>query len=263
MQDKYLSLTDHIKELKGRVITILLFFTIGFFIAYYFKEDFYSILLKPLEKTGLIESMIYTDLTEAFSTYIKITSFAALLFTIPFFIWNIYYFISPGLNNEEVVVFRVVIIFIPILFMLGIFFVYFFVMPNAWEFFSSFQIKSVNNLKLATTSKLLLNVNTDQTNLVGSLSLYPKISEYVNLSINLMLSFGFLFQIPVITIILYILDIITIQTLIDKRRIVIVVIFILAAIFTPPDVLSQIILAVPLLLLYELSIIICRLVKKT
>jgi sec-independent protein translocase protein TatC len=238
---KKYTVAEHFLELKSRIVKVLLFFIVAFFICYYYSDFIYSLLLMPLSDLGTdtVRKIIYTGLTEAFITYLKLSSFIAFLFTIPVLCYQFYAFISPGLTSQERNLISFVLILSPILFTLGAFFVFYFVMPRAWAFFLSFEN---NQARLP-------------------LVLEARISEYLSLVIQLIYAFGFAFQVPIIMIILSILGLIRADTLRNKRRFAIVINFILAAIFTPPDILSQIALAIPLLLLYEISILLCQVIE--
>lgn len=226
-------ISDHFIELKARIKKMLIFFLLSWLVSYHFSSDIYSILLQPLKDLISPEQkMIYTDLTEAFFTYMVLSAFAAFIFSIPVILFQIYAFISPGLYEGERNIIKILFIFSPFLFLLAILFVYYFVMPKAWEFFVSFQAEDA----------------------AIPLMLEAKISEYLSLVIKLMLAFGIVFQMPILLTILSLLGIISSKALKEKRRIAIICNFIIAGIITPPDILSQICLAIPMVLLYEFSI---------
>ena len=231
---KLSSLKTHFIELKSRFLKTTVFFLMCFAISYYFKEQIYLYLVSPLER-----KIIYTGLTEAFFTYIKITAFVAFIFTIPMIAWQIYCFIAPGLYKKEREIALIILSCAPLLFALGGCFVFYFIIPKAWHFFLSFELNDS----------------------ISPLVLEPRISEYLNLVIELIIAFGLAFQLPVIFIILALMNIITADFLSRKRRGAIVIIFIIAGIITPPDALSQIALAIPMLLLYEISIASCKLLE--
>ena len=233
---------EHFIELKSCLLKVVWFFLVAFSISYWFREDIYGFFLKPLAdlSTEGGRKIIYTGLAEAFLAYIKLALFSAFSMTLPFICYQFYAFITPGLHNFEKKIVSTMLIFSPILFYCGSFFVFYFVMPRAWDFFLSYENNS----------------------LVLPLVMEARISEYLSLVIQLTVAFGAVFQLPVIMVILGVLGIIDSGTLKRKRRIAIVIIFIAAAIFTPPDVISQIALAIPLLLLYEVSVILCKLVEK-
>lgn len=236
------SFAEHISELKTRLFRISGVFIIAFIVCYYFSDNIYSFLLEPLAKLnqGNLRNIIYTSLTEAFSTYIKLSAFSALFITIPVIAIECYLFVSPGLHRHEKKIIAFILFVSPILFWCGSIFVFYFVMPKAWVFFLSFEKRDI----------------------VVPIILEAKISEYLNLVIQLIIAFGVAFQLPIVLIILNILKIIKVSGLQKKRRLAVVINFILAGILTPPDVLSQLALAIPLLLLYEISIVMCRFIEK-
>lgn len=225
------SLKTHFIELKSRFLKIVAFFFICFAMSYYFKEEIYLYLVNPLER-----KIIYTGLTEAFFTYIKITAFISFIMTIPMIALQIYYFIAPGLYEKERKIALTILACAPLLFLAGGCFVFYFVIPKAWHFFLSFELNDS----------------------ISPLVLEPRISEYLSLVIELIIAFGLAFQLPIIFAILALMKIITADFLSRKRRPAIVIIFIIAGIITPPDALSQIALAIPMLLLYEISILSCK-----
>lgn len=235
-------LKDHLVELKSRILAILVFFLSAFLTCYYFSDQIFDILLRPLADIYGSEErrMIYTGLTEAFFTYLNLSAFAAFCVTIPIISLQAYLFIKPGLYQSEKILAAWIFIFSPLLFLAGSLFVYYFVMPKAWSFFLSFEMSDS----------------------IMPLMLEARISEYLSLIIKLILAFGIAFQMPVILVILCLFDIITSKGLASKRRIAILINFIIAGFITPPDILSQIALAIPMLLLYEISIATCKYIEK-
>jgi len=238
---KEYSFREHFAELKNRILVVALFFLIAFTISYLLKEEIYSFSLKPLIDSfnSNDRKMIYTGLTEAFFSYVKLAMFSAFCLTLPMICYQLYAFIAPGLHVYEKRIISSVLFLSPVLFYSGSFFVFYIVMPKAWEFFLSYENNS----------------------LALPLILEGRIGEYLALVIQLIMSFGLAFQLPIIMVILCILGIISSHSLKKKRRVSVVVIFIVAAILTPPDVISQIALAIPLFLLYELSIVWCKAVE--
>ncbi|RYE06149.1 MAG: twin-arginine translocase subunit TatC [Rickettsiaceae bacterium] len=235
---KYYSLNEHLTELKNRLFKVLVTFIVGFIVCYYFSDNIYDILLQPLAKTAHtnFRKIIYTGLTEAFFTYIKLATFGAFIVTFPVIALQVYLFIAPGLYKGEKKIAALMLFSAPILFWAGAIFVYLLVMPKAWHFFVSFE--NFNN-----TIPIILEA---------------RISEYLSLIIQLVTAFGIAFQLPIVIIIANLLNLLSVSQLRQKRRIAIVVNFIVAGVLTPPDVLSQLALALPLLLLYEFSILICQ-----
>jgi sec-independent protein translocase protein TatC len=232
---------EHLVEIKKRFLIVLVFYIAAFAGCYLFREDIYSFFLRPLVDILGTEGrkIIYTGLAEAFFSYIKLSIFSAFCLTIPVMCYQLYAFVAPGLLKFEKRIVMLLMSFAPILFYIGSLFVFYFVMPRAWEFFLSYENNSAGI----------------------PLVLEARISEYLELVIQFTLAFGFAFQLPVVMVILGVMGLVHSDALRKKRRIAIVIIFILAAIFTPPDVISQIALAIPLLLLYEISIILCKLVE--
>ena len=229
----------HLRELKWRVFASLVCFFMFFAISAYYGSQIYAFLALPLKDLDSNITMIYTAMGEGFMVQIRVALYAAVFASIPFWLYQLYRFIAPGLRKTEKNVALPCFLLSPILFLLGASFLYYFVMPVLWKFFMSFQIQNADN----------------------SILLYAKISEYLSLCLSLALSFGLSFQLPVVVIILSKCGVVTTQGLRKKRKYAIVLIFMLAAVLTPPDVISQICLAIPLLLLYEISIILSKIFK--
>ncbi|MGC0372112.1 MAG: hypothetical protein DGJ47_000817 [Rickettsiaceae bacterium] len=237
--DKF-TFKEHFIALKYCLLKVFLSYIFGFIVCYYLSETILHIALKPL--LDIIHSnqvIIYTDLTEAFMAYIKIASYASLILIHPFFYYQIYSFISPGLYAQEQKILKIILFSSSLLFLCGSLFLYYIIIPNAWLFLTSFG----NNNAIP----LILNA---------------KISEYLSLFLNLLFVFATSFQLPVILSILSLLGLVRSEQLRQKRRFIIVIIFIISAIFTPPDIFSQIALAIPLILLYEISIAIGQLIER-
>ena len=235
---------SHLVELKKRVTISLLFYIVAVIVCYQFAADIYQFLLNPLSdllSQNQDRKIIFTGLAEAFFSYLKLEFFSAFVISLHIFILQIYLFFVPALYENEKRIFTVLLILSPLLFILGSICVYYFVFPVAWKFFMSFESSGLN----------------------GSIPivLESKVSEYLSLVINMIIAFGLAFQIPVILIILSILNIIDVKWLKKNRKISIVIIFIIAAVLTPPDVISQIILAFPMMALYEMSICFCKYIE--
>ena len=229
--------SEHFVELKSRVFQVGIIYSIVFCISYYFSEMIYFFAAKPLiEVLGKQTHFIYTGLTEAFFTHLALAGKFGIVIIMPIIIFHLYRFIEPGLYEKEKSLVRLLAISSPILFFLGMLFVYFFVMPKAFEFFISFQANTNNY----------------------SLNLEAKINEYISLFTSLLLSFGIAFQLPIFILTLVSMDLINAENLSSKRRFAILLIFIIAGIITPPDVISQLLLAFPLMGLYEITIIVAR-----
>lgn len=234
-------LLNHMVELRNRLLWAVGFLFVGTLISYQFVQPIYGFLVQPLADAmgeGSSQRLIYTDLTEAFFTYLKVAMFAGGFLTFPFLMMQVWLFVTPGLYPQERKSILPFLIASPLLFILGGVLVYYGVLPMAWKFFLSFQSSA------------------DET--VLPVILEAKVGEYLNLVMILIFAFGICFQMPVIMAFLAKAGLITAKTLVSKRRYAIVGIFVVAAILTPPDVISQFALAIPLLALYEISILLVR-----
>ena len=242
--DQPMSFVDHLVELRNRLMWAMIpFFTI-FAVAYYFADHLILFLAKPLEKILLEHGgrMIYTGLAEAFVTYIKVSFFAALFFAFPFMAVQIWKFVAPGLYKQEKKAFLPFLIMTPLLFLAGAALAYYFVFPLAWEFFATFQIPG--------SPETL------------SLQLEPKIDEYLSLSMKMIFAFGLCFQLPVLLSLLAMTGFVTAVKFRQARKYMLLAFFAVAAVLTPPDVISQVCLAIPLILLYEVSILLVTFYNK-
>ena len=238
--NKELPFKIHFLELHRLVIQTSAFFLCTLIASYVYAKEIYIFLLRPLLECcgeGKRE-MVYTELTEVFITYLELAFFVAMLVTIPFLFIQILVFALPGLKPMEKKYAYLLLCSIPSLFLIGIIIAYKYAFAAAWKFFLSFE-------------------SSMHAGSGVSIKLYPKISEYLHLALQIMFSFGIAFQLPVILIFLNKTGLLTVSTLKQNRRIVIVLIFAIAAVITPPDALSQIILASIMILLYEISIFGC------
>ena len=232
---------ENIKSLKKHIIYSIIFFIIVFAINFIFANNFIDYFTSPLIdliKTDKVK-LIYTNIIEPFGIRMNLSIVGAIFFSLPFFIWQFYLFISPGLYKNEKKIITPYLLFSPILFNFGAFFVYYCIFPNAWNFFVQFSYAE--------------NGSNSQP-----IEMMIVISDYLNLCIKMMIIFGLAFQLPVVINLLLRFEIITVHSLKKARKFVIVVIFIISAILTPPDILSQVVLAIPLILLYEASILMKR-----
>lgn len=229
-------LLAHLLELRKRLMWSLVAILVGFIISYYFAPQIYEFLVRPLAQvtTGEHRRLIYTGLTEAFVTYIKLSLWAGSFLAFPIIASQIWMFVAPGLYKHERFAFLPFLIATPIFFMLGAAMAYYFVFPLAWTFFLSFE-------NAATSGGL-------------PIQLEARVSEYLSLSMTVIFAFGIAFELPVILVLLTRIGLLSSAKLREFRRYAIVLIFIVAAVLTPPDVISQLSLALPLMLLYELSI---------
>ena len=238
------SFTSHFIELRSRLLNSLIFIFIVFVISYIFAEQIYNFLVQPYAKAVRDEQisrrLIFTALHETFITYIKSRFFAAIFLGSPVLLIQIYKFIAPGLYKNEKS--HTPIFNIYDTFFIRRFLVYFLVMPLAIKFFLSFET---------------LGSNTSLP-----IQLEAKVNEYLSLVMRLIFAFGISFQLPILLNLLARIGIVNSDYLRTRRRYVIVIIFALAAILTPPDPITQVGLAIPLLLLYELSIFTVKFTEK-
>ena len=236
------SFTSHLVELRTRLLNSLIFILIVFIISYIFAEQIYNFLVEPysnaVKNDQISRRLIFTALHETFITYIKVAFFTAIFLGSPILLIQIYKFIAPGLYKNEKKAILPYLISTPILFLLGGLLVYYLVMPLAIKFFLSFE--------------------TIGSNSTLPIQLEAKVNEYLSLIMRLIFAFGISFQLPILLNLLARIGIVNSEYLRKRRRYVIVIIFSIAAILTPPDPITQVGLAIPLLLLYELSILTVR-----
>jgi len=237
---------SHLAELRQRLIHSFIFLIIFFVICYFFSEYIYGFLVDPFAQAVKDDNsnrrLIFTALQETFLTYLKVSFFTAFFVTCPYILMQIWKFVAPGLYKHEKKAIMPYLILTPILFFLGGMLVYYLIMPLAIKFFLSFESTGAS------------------TNL--PIQLEAKVNEYLSLVMKLIFAFGISFQLPVVLSLLARIGIVDSDFLRTRRKYVVVIIFAAAAILTPPDPITQIGLAIPLLILYELSIFSVNLIKK-
>ncbi|MBB43080.1 MAG: twin-arginine translocase subunit TatC [Rhodospirillaceae bacterium] len=245
IQEDGMTLLSHLIELRRRLLICAGALIILFFMSIPVAPYVYGFLMEPLNevlKDRQNARMIFTGLPEQFLTEIKIAFFLALSICVPILLVQIWKFLAPGLYKNEKRAFLPFLIATPLLFVIGAALVYYFILPMAWKFFIGFEMP-------ATLDTL-------------AIELEPKVNEYLSLVLLLMFAFGIGFQLPVLLILLAKVGIVSSDSLVDKRRYAIVGVFIFSAVITPPDVVSQIGLAIPLIILYEVSIFSAKILEK-
>jgi len=244
--EKKSSFVEHLTELRSRLVRSIIYLFLFFIVCYFFAENIYSFLVEPyaaaVKDDDLDRRMIFTALHETFITYLKVAFFAAMFISSPIILTQIWKFVAPGLYKNEKKALLPYLIATPTLFLLGGILVYYLIMPLAIKFFLSFETSAqLNNLPI---------------------QLEAKVNEYLSLIMRLIFAFGISFQLPVLLSLLARVGFIDSKYLKERRKYVIVIIFAVAAILTPPDPITQIGLGIPLLILYELSILSVSLIEK-
>jgi len=240
------SFVDHLTELRSRLVKSFIYLFICFIISYFFSENIYRFLVEPYAEAVRNDEtnrrLIFTALHETFITYLKVAFFAAIFVTSPIILTQIWKFVAPGLYKDEKRALLPYLIATPTLFLLGGMLVYYLVMPLAIKFFLSFETSSqVTSLPI---------------------QLEAKVNEYLSLIMRLIFAFGISFQLPVLLSLLARVGFIDSEYLKKRRKYVVVIIFAVAALLTPPDPITQIGLGIPLLILYELSILSVKFIEK-
>jgi sec-independent protein translocase protein TatC len=232
IDDSKMPLLDHLIELRNRLLWCIAALAVAFGVCFYLAEPIYGVLVQPLKNVGQ-DKLVYVDIFEAFFVQVKVALFAALMVSFPIFATQIYRFVAPGLYRNEKKAFLPFLLMTPVLFGLGASMAYFGAMPVALKFLLGFEgdIGGIQQEAL------------------------PGVGSYLSFSTTFIFGFGVAFQLPVLLMLLERAGIVTRQQLKDGRRYAIVGAFVIAAVLTPPDVVSQLLLAIPLCLLYELAII--------
>ena len=236
-EDEKLPFTSHLEELRKRLIVSFIAVGVGFVVSFGFKERLFKILVYPLinvMKPG--ETLIYTGLPEAFFTYLKVSFLTGLILASPILLYEFWMFVAPGLYKNERRMMAPIVLLSTLFFVGGSLFGYFFVFPWGFKFFLGFATDTIRPL--------------------------PSMKEYFGFSAKLLLAFGVVFELPLVLTFLARLGIVSVGFLKKNRKYAILLIFTGAAILTPPDVITQVLMAVPLMALYEISIIGARLFGK-
>jgi sec-independent protein translocase protein TatC len=242
--DKKMPLLAHLVELRQRIIWAMVAFFACFIVSFYFADDIFDFLTRPLATVWQGQEgrhLIYTALQEKFFADVKVAMFGGLVLGFPVIASQLWGFVAPGLYKKEKMAFLPFLIATPIMFVAGASFVYYIFIPNAFRFFASFE-EVAHDGALAITAE-------------------PKVSEYLSLVIQLILGFGIVFELPVLLTLLISAELLEAKSLGKQRRYAYVAGFIVSAILTPPDALSMMMMAIPLIGLYEISIIIGRVIE--
>ena len=246
MVEKQATIGEHLVELRSRILKCIIFLFITFIGCYFFADKIYDFLVTPyaeaVKNDNIDRRLIFTALHETFLTYLKLAFFSAFFISCPIILIQIWKFIAPGLYKNEKLALLPFMVATPVLFLLGGMLVYYLIMPLAIEFFLSFE-------KIATPESL-------------PIQLEAKVNEYLSLITRLIIAFGLSFQLPVLLTLLAKVGFVDAEYLRKRRKYIIIIIFSMAAVLTPPDPITQIGLALPLLLLYEISIFTVKIVEK-
>ncbi len=239
-------LIEHLIELRMRLIRSFIALIVAFGVCYFFADEIYAFLTRPwiaaLGDNAENRRMIATAPQEIFFTYLKISFWAATFVSFPFIANQIWKFIAPGLYKNEKQAFLPFLIASPVLFFLGGAMVYYVVMPLAMKFFLSFETAGGTGML--------------------AIAIEPKVNEYLSLVMKLIFAFGLCFELPVVLSLMARVGLVSAEGLRKKRKYAIVIVFLVAAFLTPPDLISQIGLAIPVLLLYEISILSASMIEK-
>jgi sec-independent protein translocase protein TatC len=228
---------SHLEELRKRLITCAIAVGVGFVISYIFAERLFQILVTPLTRImpeG--DRLIFTNLPEMFLTYLKTAFICGILLTAPVIFYQLWLFIAPGLYQHEKKFAIPFVVFSTILFVGGALFGYFIVFPFGFKFFLGFANEYIQAL--------------------------PSVKQYFSFSIKLLFAFGIVFELPVVAFFLSKMGIVTPEFLKKKRKYALLLTFVMAAILTPPDVITQLMMAGPLILLYEIGILVARMARR-
>jgi len=237
MDEKKLPLTAHLQELRSRLIASFIAIGIGFIVCYTFSQTLFDILAKPLFK--LLPqggSLIFTSVAEAFFTYMKVAFIGGLILASPFVLYQIWAFVAPGLYRHEKRYVLPLLFGGSFFFLLGILFGYFIALPVGFRFLLGYAADLIKPM--------------------------PSMKEYLSFSVKFLLAFGLVFEFPVVLVMLARIGIIDAKMMAKQRKYAILLIFIFAAVITPPDLISQLIMAFPLIGLYELSILLAKIFGK-
>jgi sec-independent protein translocase protein TatC len=238
MAEEKLSFISHLEELRKRLIICIVAIAVGFGICCFFDQQLVNILTKPLKDAlPLGTHLIFTGVSEAFFSYLKVSFFAGIILATPVILYEIWCFVSPGLYDKEKKYVLPFVFFSTILFVSGVIFSYYIVLPITYKFFMSYTTDSIKP--------------------------FPSLREYLSFSSKMLLAFGITFELPIFILFLSKIGLVNLKTLTAYRKYAILLIFIVAAVVTPStDVVSQVLTALPLWILYEISIVLVRIFNR-
>ena len=228
--EEKLPFTAHLEELRNRMVRCFIAVGVGFVVSFGFKEKLFQILVNPLIKVmeeG--DTLVYTGLPEAFFTYLKVSLLAGIMVSSPILLYQFWMFVAPGLYHKERRMLIPIVILSTFFFVGGSLFGYFVVFPFGFKFFLGFATETIRPL--------------------------PSMKEYLGFSAKLLLAFGLVFELPLVLTFLARLGVVSVDFLKKNRKYALLLFFVGAAILTPPDVITQVMMALPLILLYEISIL--------
>jgi sec-independent protein translocase protein TatC len=237
IEDEKMPFTLHLEELRKRIVICFIAIGVGFIVSYGFKEKLFHFLTLPLISVMQADDkLIFTGLPEAFFTYLKVSLLSGLMLAAPVLLYQFWMFVAPGLYDKERKLLIPIVLLSSFFFIGGALFGYFIVFPFGFKFFLGFATETIKPL--------------------------PSMREYLSFSSKLLLAFGLVFELPLIITFLARLGIVTVEFLKKNRKYALLLFFVCAAILTPPDVVTQIMMAFPLMLLYEISILGARVFGK-
>jgi len=229
--------TEHLTELRDRLVRCFIAVGVGFVVAYCFKEKLFEILMAPLVTAmGENQKMIFTGLPEAFFTYLKVALLTGVVAAVPVLFYEFWMFISPGLYRQEKKFLIPVVLLSIVFFAIGSSFGYFIVFPYGFQFFLGFSSDTIQAM--------------------------PSMKEYLGFASKMLLAFGFVFELPLVITFMARMGLVSVDFLCKNRKYAVLIFFAGSALITPPDVVTQIMMAIPLMILYEISIVGARMFQK-
>ena len=236
-EDEKIPFTEHLTELRDRLVRCFIAVGVGFVVAYCFKEKLFELLMAPLVKAmGENQRMIFTGLPEAFFTYLKVSLLTGIVVAVPVLFYEFWMFVSPGLYRQEKRFLVPVVILSIVFFIIGSGFGYFVVFPYGFQFFLGFASETIQAM--------------------------PSMKEYLGFASKMLLAFGFVFELPLVLTFMARMGLVSVGFLTKNRKYAVLIFFAGAALITPPDVVTQIMMAIPLMILYEISILGARIFGK-